>query len=402
MAGPRRSAARRRNVLAVRGFVALLVLFVAATATVLGGAGAFRSDPEVTTVLPAAAGLIRPETPVQYRGVRVGRLAGVEPGSGGSRLTLRLDPDELAAIPGDVRVRLMPRTVFGDQYLDLVAPESPGGTALAAGAEVPADDSRPTTQLYHAYTRLYELVDSLQPARLQVALSALAEALRGRGAQLGGVLDDAAQLTAGPAFDDLGEDVHALSVLGADIAAATPDAVRALDDAVALSGTIVQRKQAIGDLLGAGLAFTDRSQRFVDENAQRIIHIVRATDPIAEVVGRYPDAVRNGVGGLDAFLDGANRAFATGFLKIRMSGTLDRPYPYSPADCPRYPGLAGPNCGAEQPRGPIGPVGGPQELDAMRQLAPLLPIPPAAAPPSPDVLGLLLGPVVRGSEVVTP
>ncbi|MEV5536402.1 MCE family protein [Saccharopolyspora shandongensis] len=402
MAGRRRSAAQRRTTLAVRGFVALLVLFIAATATVLGGAGVFRSDPEVTTVLPAAAGLIRPETPVQYRGVRVGRLAGAEPGSGGSRLTLRLDPGELAAIPGDVRVRLMPRTVFGDQYLDLIAPESTSGTTLAAGAEVPADDSRPTMQLYHAYSRLYELVDSLQPARLQVALSALAEALRGRGAQLGGVLDDAARLTAGPPFDDLGEDVGAISALGADIAAATPDAVRALDNAVTLSGTIVQRKQAIGDLLGAGLAFTDRSQRFVDENAQRIIRIVRATDPIAEVVGRYPDAVRDGVGGLDTFLGGANRAFSTGFLKIRMSGTLDRPYPYSPADCPRYPGLAGPNCGAEQPRGPIGPVGGPQELDAMRQLAPLLPVPPAAAPPSPDVLGLLLGPVVRGSEVVTP
>lgn len=402
MAKPQRLPTRRRNALAVRGLVALLALFVAAVATVLGGAGLFRSDPEVTTVLPAAAGLIRPGTPVQYRGVRVGRLADVDPGIGGSRLTLRLEPDKLPDIPGDVRVRLMPRTIFGDQYLDLAVPEAPSGTELVAGAEVPADDSRPTMQLYHAYTRLYELVNSLQPARLQIALSALAEALRGRGHQLGGVLDDAAQLTGSPPFDNLGADLDTFAALGADIAAATPDAVRALDNAIALSGTIVQREQAIGDLLGAGLALTDRSQRFVDENAQRIIRIVRATEPVAEVLGRYPDAVRDSADGVDAFLDGANRAFSTGFLKIRMAGTLDRPYPYSPADCPRYPGLAGPNCGAPPPGGPIGPVGSPPELDAMRQLAPLLPAPPAAPPPSPDVLGLLLGPVVRGSEVVTP
>ncbi|PKW17515.1 MCE family protein [Saccharopolyspora spinosa] len=403
MAKPQRLPARRHNALAVRGFAALLALFVAAVATVLGGAGLFRSDPEVTTVLPAAAGLVRPETPVQYRGVRVGRLADVDPGIGGSRLTLRLESDKLVDIPGDVRVRLMPRTIFGDQYLDFTVPEAPNGTELVAGAEVPADDSRPTMQLYHAYTRLYQLVESLQPARLQTAFSALAEALRGRGNQLGSVLDDAAQLAGSPPFDNLGEHLDTFSALSADLAAAAPDAVQALDNAVALSGTIVRRKQAIGDLLGAGLALTDRSQRFVDENAQRIIRIVRATGPVAEVLGRYPHAVRDGVDALDAFLDGANRAFSTGFFKIRMAGTLDRPYPYSPADCPRYPGLDGPNCGTRPPEGPIGPVGGsPQELDAMRQLAPLLPTPPAAPPPSPDVLGLLLGPVVRGSEVVTP
>jgi virulence factor Mce-like protein len=402
MAKPPRFPIRHRNALAVRGFAGLLALLVVAVTTVLGGAGLLRSNPEVTTVLPAAAGLIRPNTPVQYRGVRVGRLGGMDAGTGGSRLTLRLDPDKMSDIPGDVRVRLMPRTVFGDQYLDLTVPTVPNGTELAAGAELPADNSRPTMQLYHAYSHLYELVDSLQPAQLQAALSALAEALRGRGQQLGGLLDDTTKLTAGPPFDRPGEDLDTIAALGADLAAATPDAVRALDNAVVLSGTIVQRKQALGDLLGAGLAVTDRSQRFVDENAQRIVRIVRATDPVAEVFGRYPDAVRDAVGGLDTFFRGANRAFSTGFFKIRMSGTLDRPYPYSPEDCPRYPGLDGPNCGAQQPAGPIGPVGSSQELDAMRQLAPLLPTQPSSPPPSPDVLGVLLGPMVRGTEVVTP
>lgn len=381
-----------RRTLAVRGASGLSLLLLVAVLVVFGGAGALRAKPEVTTVLPAAAGLIRPETPVQYRGVRVGRLAAVEPGIAGSRLTLRMEPDDLAGIPGDVRVRLMPRTVFGDQYLDLLVPESSTGTALASGAELAADDSRPTMQLYHAYSRLYELVDSLNPAQLQVSLAALAEGLRGRGDQLGELLDDASQLAADPPLT--GADLADIAALADDIAAAAPDAVRALDDAVALSGTVVRREQDIGDLLGSGLAFTDQSRRFVDANAQRIIQLVRSTDPVAEALGRHPGAVRESVGGLDTFLDGANRSLSSGFFKIRMSVTLHRPSPYGPEDCPRYPGMAGPNCA----RGPVGPVGSPQEHDVLRQLAPLLP----GQPPAADSLGLLLGPLVRGTEVVTP
>ncbi|MER6990429.1 MCE family protein [Saccharopolyspora hirsuta] len=387
--------ANARRTLAARGAAGLLLLVLVAVLVVLGGAGALRAKPEVTTVLPAAAGLIRPETPVQYRGVRVGRLAAVDPGLQGSRLTLRMEPGSFADIPADVRVRLMPRTVFGDQYLDLIAPGA-SGAALAPGAELAADDSRPTMQLYHAYSRLYELVDSLQPAQLQVSLAALAEALRGRGEQLGALLDDASQLTANPPLT--GEDLADITALAEDVAAAAPDAVQALDDAVALSGTIVQRRQDIGDLLGAGLAFTEQSQRFVDTNSQRIIQLVRSTDPVADVLGRHPGAVRDSAAGLDAFLDGANRSLSTGFFKIRMAGTLHRPYPYGPEDCPRYPGMAGPNCRDARPSGPIGPVGGPRERDALRELAPLLP----GRPPASDALGLLLGPLVRGTEVVTP
>lgn len=387
---------RARRTLALRGTAGLLVLALVAVLIVLGGAGALRAKPEVTTVLPAEAGLIRPDTPVQFRGVRVGRLAAVEPGLHGSRLTLRVEPDSVARVPSGVRVRLMPRTVFGDQYLDLVAPATPDGTTLAPGTELAADDSRPTMQLYHAYDRLHELVDSLRPAQLQVALAALAEALRGRGEQLGDVLDDAAQLTADPPLT--GDDLADLTALAEDVAAAAPDAVRALDDAVALSRTVVQRQQDIGDLLGAGLALTEQAQRFVDANGRRVVQLVRSTDPVAGVLGRHPDAVRRSVDGVDAFLDGANRALSSGRFRIRLSLTLHRPYPYGPEDCPRYPGAAGPNCRDARPRGPIGPVGGPQEREALRRLAPLLP----GRPPATDALGLLLGPIVRGTEVVTP
>lgn len=389
--------------MALRGAAAVTALLVGAVATIAGSAGMFGSEPEVTTTLPAAAGPIRESTPVQFRSVEVGSLAEVVPGDGGARLTLRMDPERIAEIPADVRVRLLPRTLFGNQYLDLAGPERRGGSRLTAGADLLPDTSRPTAQLYTTYTRMYRLLDALEPARVQVALTAMADSLRGRGERLGGMIDDSAALVdqARPVLDNLGPDLRTMAEVGDDLRAAAPDLARSLDNAVALSAVVVEQRENIGSLLTGGIEVTDRAQRFADAHGDRAVQLVRTADPITDVLGANPGALGDAKEGLDAFLDGANRAFSTGFFKIRAKATLESPHPYGPQDCPRYGRVSGPNCAAAES---IGPVGSPQEDDVMRRLAPLLPAPgnAPAAPPSPDLLGLMLGPMVRGSEVMTP
>lgn len=389
--------------MALRGAAAVTALLVGAVATIAGSAGMFGSEPEVTTTLPAAAGPIRESTPVQFRSVEVGSLAEVVPGDGGARLTLRMDPERIAEIPADVRVRLLPRTLFGNQYLDLAGPERRGGSRLTAGADLLPDTSRPTAQLYTTYTRMYRLLDALEPARVQVALTAMADSLRGRGERLGRMIDDSAALVdqARPVLDNLGPDLRTMAEVGDDLRAAAPDLARSLDNAVALSAVVVEQRENIGSLLTGGIEVTDRAQRFADAHGDRAVQLVRTADPITDVLGANPGALGDAKEGLDAFLDGANRAFSTGFFKIRAKATLESPHPYGPQDCPRYGRVSGPNCAAAES---IGPVGSPQEDDVMRRLAPLLPAPgnAPAAPPSPDLLGLMLGPMVRGSEVMTP
>ncbi|WP_406689983.1 MCE family protein [Saccharopolyspora sp. ID03-671] len=393
-----------RASLALRGAAAVSVLVVGAVTAVVGSAGVFTAEPEVTTTLPAAAGPVRESTPVQYRGIKVGELSQVVPDDSGARLTMKLDPERIGEIPADVRVRLLPRTLFGNQYLDLTGPGLRDGTRLADGAHVPPDTSRPTAQLYTTYTRMYRLLDELEPAQLQVALTAMADSLRGRGEQLGGMIDDGAALVdeADPILRNLGSDLETMAAVGDDLRAAAPDLVRSLDNAVALSTVVVEQREDIGALLGGGIEVTDRAQRFLDANGERTVELVRSADPITDVLGANPGAFGNAKAGVDTFLDGANRAFSTGFFKIRAKASLEDPHPYTPQDCPRYGALSGPNCGRETA---IGPVGSPQEDETMRRLAPLLPTPeqaPPAAPPSPDLLGLMLGPMVRGTEVMTP
>ncbi|WP_116040766.1 MCE family protein [Amycolatopsis palatopharyngis] len=417
-----------RAALALRGLATAVAFVLVAVVTIAGSGGAFAGDPTVSTTLPASAGPVRADSPVQYLGVTVGRLAAVDGDIDGARLSLDLDADLLEQVPGNVRARVLPRTLFGDQYIDLAVPRgAPAEGSLTEGAEVAADTSGETVRLYAAYTRLYELITELRPADLQIALTALADALRGRGAEIGRMIDEASELAgdAGPLLDSLGEDAGTAARLGRDLAASTPELLDALDDAVALSRTVVAQRQALSDLLSAGIELTGQSERLLADHADRFIQLVDATGPLAEVVTRHPGAVGESLDAANFFLDGAKRAFGTGRFAIDAALTFDDPYPYTAAECPRYPGLDGANCGdpvpdrsgeaAAAPAAPpppppetggrTGPVGGEREQEIIRQLAPLLPEAGEGAKveqPPVDLLSLLLGPLVRGTRVVVP
>jgi hypothetical protein len=90
---------------------------------------------------------------------------------------------------------------------------------------------------------------------------------------------------------------------------------------------------------------------------------------------------------------------------------IDDPPLYTAADCPRYQGMSGPNCGASAAAasasairvrgnevGATGSAGSAEELAAVRSVAAQV----THLPPSqiPDLADLLLGPLLRGSVTV--
>ncbi|MCX2730487.1 MCE family protein [Saccharopolyspora sp. NFXS83] len=404
-----------RTSLALRGIGGVVVVLGAAVFAVLGGGEAFESDPTVSADVPAAAGPVRVNSAVQYRGVVVGELAEVNEGTAGSRLTLRMDPSTMDSIPAGVRLRILPKTLFGDQYVELAGAGSTAGGGLEPGAEIAADTDADTVRIYHAYTRMFALLQSLRPAELQVALGTMADVLRGRGAELGETIDTLHDLSG--RFDpaevvgELGE----VAGLTEQLAGAAPDLLATLDDAVVLSHAVVEERENLADLLGAGTELTERSQQFLDENAARAIEVVHVARPASEVLGgnadRIPETLRN----LREFTSNVSRTFVDDRFQIRAPVTLEDPHPYTPAECPRYPGLDGPNCpDATTYGGAVGSVGTAREKGELERMfaspadAPSASakderaaVPSAGAAPDSDLLGLLFGPVVRGTQVVT-
>ncbi|RZQ63857.1 MCE family protein [Amycolatopsis suaedae] len=387
--------------LALLGVAGVVVLLAGAVTAVAFRAGAFDGDPRLTLVVPAAAGPLRDRAPVQYRGVVVGTVTDVAAGPRESTLTLTMSGH--TPVPASVRARLLPRTLFGDQYVDLSTPDgAPDGGTLRDGDHVRHDDSAPSAQLYAAATRLYDLLRALRPAELSAALGAVADALRGRGARLGRLIDQAHEFAgaAGPATEAVLARLPEVAALTDELAAAAPDALRALDDAVALSQTVVARSGDLRRLLLAGTATAAAAEGLLLDNADRMVHLVRNSAPVLETVAGRPGAAAATVRGAGELMGAVHRAFAHGpWVAIEAPVTLDDPMPYTPADCPRYGNVAGPNCGAAPPPAPspppsggtVGPVGGEVERERLRQLVPQAP---------PDLVSLLAGPILRGAKVV--
>ena len=403
----RRTREVPRSAMALRGAVALLVVAAGAVFAV-GGTELVTSAPVLTVRIPPEAGPVRPNSSVQYRGTAVGRLAAVQPASGGARLTLAVDAGALRRVPAGVRVRVLPKTLFGDQVIELSSPPGvpPSPTRLFPGAVLQADTGPQTVQLYHVYTRLYELVDRLRPAELQVALSTVAEALRGRGADLGRTIDAADSLSRQLDPGRTGQAGTDLADITRQLARSTPDVLRALDDAVSLSRTAVREHRGIERLLTSGTQLAERSQELVADNGSRAVRVVHLLDPVTRALADNPTGPRSSVDNLTRLFRDGSRTFRGGRFQIRAPLTFQDPQPYGPRDCPRYPGADGPNCGPEPAAagGTTGPVGGPEEKAALRELLPQLPAPPgapaAAAPPPSGAAELLAGPVVRGTQVV--
>jgi phospholipid/cholesterol/gamma-HCH transport system substrate-binding protein len=400
---------RSRATLAWRGLLLSTMLLAGGVTAVAYGSDAFTDDPTVTSVVPASAGLIRDQASVQYRGVVVGKLVGIEAGTEDSRLVMRMDPGQLNLIPGNAQVRVLPRTLFGDQYIDLVAAPGPNGPPLAPGTQLRADTSTQTAQLYATFRRLHSLLTAMRPAQLQVALSALADALRGRGERLGRTIDQlhAASAAAVPTVDAVLASMPELKSTVDTLSTMTPDLTATLENTLALSQLVVEKQRNIAALLSAGTDLVGRSQRLLLDNRDRVIQLVRNTGPLSEALGANAGNVGALLNNLSEFLDKGNRVFATGRFEIRAGASIVDPYPYTAEDCPRYPGLDGPNCDDAQPvpsplpiGGTAGPVGSTQEMEALRRLLPLLPGQPTTA--DPHLFGLLLGPLVRGAQVITP
>lgn len=413
-----------RAVLALRGTLALVVL-TAGTIFAVGGTSVLTRTPLVSGFVPSEAGPVRPDSSVEYRGVVVGKLADVQPARSGARLTMAVDAAKIQRVPAAARLRVLPKTLFGDQIVELAVPRGavPTAARLSPGAVLMADTGPQTVQLYNVYTRLYDLVDRLRPAELQVALSTVAEAVHGRGADLGHTIDAADSLSRKITPGQTGQALTDLADISRRLARSTPDVMAALDDAVSLSRTVTREHRSIERLLSSGTQLAAQSQDLVAENGKRAVQVVHLLDPATQALAANPDAPRSSLDNLTTLFTEGSKTFQGGRFQIRAPLTFENPYPYGPQDCPRYPGLNGPNCGAAKGAadppgadpagaapgpagGTTGPVGSPQEKAALREMLPQLPAPPGApvpglsVPASSGPAELLAGPIVRGTRVV--
>ncbi|WP_410598377.1 MCE family protein [Amycolatopsis sp. lyj-90] len=412
----------RPAVLAWRGVAGLVAGAVVIVLVIAYGAGTLSGDPSVTSEVPGQSVGIMERSTVEYRGAVVGTVEEVRGDQHATRLTLRMFPEQLENIPAGVRTRILPRTLFGDQYVDLVPPGHPGGGRLDTDRPIPADTSGETIELYTAFKRLFTVLQAVQPAKINAALTAVSQALSGRGQQLGELIDQAYDLTSdapgllGTFSDTLGFVANLSQQLG-DVA---PEGIQALKNAIVLSQDLVRQRGNIEALLSGGLDLMGQGRQLLGDNSDRVIRLVGSGEKVTGALAGNAKGITDLYGSFGMLMKNIAGVVGDGrTLPVELDVTLDGTRPYTSADCPRYGELGGPNCGPaperrqEQPApaavvappsfgGTSGPVGSDAEASALDRFADGL-----AGQPRPNpgrgagILGVLAGPILRGAEVLT-
>lgn len=240
------------------GLIALMVLLLAGTALYWQFRGNFTPKAHLTMRAPRAGLVTDPGAKVTYNGVQIGRVANISEvapnGVPMAQLVLDVDPKYLSSIPANVTAEIKATTVFGNKYVALTSPNSPENPAPQhVTSSTMIDATRVTTEFNTLFQTLTSITEKVDPVKVNLTLSAAAEALSGLGDKFGAaVLNGNASLDqVNPRMPQARHDIAQLAALGDIYADAAPDLWDALNHAVPTAQSVNKGR---GDLDTALLA----------------------------------------------------------------------------------------------------------------------------------------------------
>jgi phospholipid/cholesterol/gamma-HCH transport system substrate-binding protein len=185
----------------VAAFVVVALLGVSYTGARYAGLDRFLDGGDLVVRLELAdAGGVFSNAEVTYRGVAVGRVGPLRlDGRSGVTADLVIDADA-PPIPSDVLAVVANRSAVGEQYVDLRprsvdGPVPADGSVLVDGSVVRREDTRLPLPVDQVLTHLDGLAASVPTDSLATVVDELDDALRGRGADLGLLLDGTTTFT---------------------------------------------------------------------------------------------------------------------------------------------------------------------------------------------------------------
>jgi phospholipid/cholesterol/gamma-HCH transport system substrate-binding protein len=425
------SASRHTALRRVQGLVFILViaLLIGLAIAVYDRKLPWQASDHVTVKAASIGNQLTVPADVKYDGVLVGRVSSVHSNGALATLNLQIDKSQLSHIPADVVARILPATLFGEKYVDLVSPARPssagtGSQSLADGQVIDQDRSRTAVELQTVFERLIPVLRAANPADLSVALSNTADALRGRGAELGRTFVLANRYFAALNRDlpNLQHDIAGLADLASSYADASPDLLRILHNFSVTASTITEKQDTLAQFLSATTGFTATATRVVNDNGDAYIRLAASSVAPLRVLSKYSIVLECLPRGLDVFdRTRLQHAFQGGALHLALIPVNDRGI-YTAADKPSlgdYAKVLPPSCqglpygnhglhprnsgypfgslGNDDKGGLLGSttagVGSPAE---QQQVASLVRATSGRAPVAKGLDDLLLGPMLRG------
>ncbi|WP_199430380.1 MCE family protein [Qaidamihabitans albus] len=368
---------------------------------------------------------LRETSAVKARGVVVGEVREIRSVEHGAEIRLALDPGKVARLPRDVSALLIPKTLFGERYVQLSIPEGSTTPPLAEGDVISQDRSANAIELERVFDDLMPVLQAVQPQKLASTLTAVSTALEGRGEQIGDTLVAAADYLEefNPSLPQLNRTVRDLAEVSRLYGDIAPDVLDALTDTAVTLGTVDERGAEL-DLLYAQVTSASQDVTvFLRNNKENLIRLAATGREPLELAARYSPSFPCTLKALTDLKPAMDKVLGAGTsrpgLHIEASVTQPRGAYRPGADAPVYDATGGPRCypsglaptagtvaasaGDEAHAllpgagGDLGLPNSPQERELLSTLvAPELGVTPGAVPGWSSVL---IGPLYRGTEV---
>lgn len=325
---------------------------VAIVASAFGLTAAFYnhafSNPLTITLHTSRAGLILDAgNVVKMRGVDVGTVGAVQVQPDGSvDITLNLERSQVGMIPANVQASIDASTIFGAKYVTLTAPTDPAAQAITAGAVI--ENRAVTPEVDTLFDRLDQVLTSINVVNLNVTLTSLAGAVRGRGAEIADLAAKAdSYLTRlQPLLPTIRADLYQLARAGRLGVRIAPAFLTLLRSASVSATTVTSYEQQLDRLLVDVSLLGQAGVDLLGVNSARLQTVIKQIAPTVSLVASYSPELSCFLVGLENTREIMARVIggaAPGLIgRVSIRGEIP-PYTY-PRDLPKAPRGTGPVC----------------------------------------------------------
>ena len=327
----------QRLQLAGIAFIASLALLVSLSIAIYDKK--FTSSTKVTVIADRAGLQLARFGDVRLHGALVGRVEKIDSNGQRAVITVSLRPDAARHIPASSGVQILPTTLFGQNYLELIPPTgNASASPLKDGSVIPANRVSTNVDLQSILANLFPLLRSVHPADLNATLYALAHALQGKGDQLGDTLvglDDYLNRI-NVELPTLRTDLKLLSQVSKTYQLAAPDLIRLLRNATVTARTVTQKKGDLARALSSLTGLATVTRVTLAENEKQLIAQTRSGRPLLALLDTYSPELPCLLTGLDRQIPNAKNVFQGGIIHQTLELGAPQRTAYTAADAPAY------------------------------------------------------------------
>ncbi|MDT7734992.1 MAG: phospholipid/cholesterol/gamma-HCH transport system substrate-binding protein [Mycobacterium sp.] len=253
-------------------------------------------DKTKLTMLSDRAGLVMdPGSKVTYNGVQIGRVADIteirQDGKPAAKFTLDVYPKYLHLIPANVETKIVATTVFGEKYVSMTAPKHPLPQRITPKNVI--DVRSVTTEINTLFQTITSIAQKVDPVKVNLTLSAAAQALSGLGDKFGqSLINGSATLDEiNPRMPIIRHDIQQLATLGDTYANAAPDLLEFLNNAATTAHTIHAQEKDLDRALLAATGFGATGADIFNRGGPYLARGAKDLVPSAQLLDTYSPAL---------------------------------------------------------------------------------------------------------------